>query len=340
MSESCIDAVLRSEFQQRPMWGIAVKRGLVLSLLMLGAICLGGCDRPVAPGPQSGTSARPKIALIMKSLANEFFQTMAAGAKKHQTEHAAEYELIVNGIKNETDLAEQVGLVEQMMAQGVQAIVIAPADSKALIPILKRAQEAGILIINIDNQLDSQTRTEAGLTVPFVGPDNRDGAKRVGEVLAKELKAGDEVAIIEGVTTAFNGQQRKAGFEEAMNAAGMKIVNSQSGQWEMEKASTIAAGMLTAHPNLKAILCANDSMALGAVAAVETAGRSGQVKIVGFDHISAVQPLLQDGRILATADQHGDQLAVFGIQAALKLLKEKTAPADQQTPVEVITKGP
>lgn len=306
-------------------------------LLLLAACLLAAC-KPADTAGTTSASSKPKVALVMKSLANEFFQTMAEGAKKHQAAHAADYELIVNGIKNETDLAEQVGLVEQMMAQGAQAIVIAPADSKALVTVLKRAKDAGVLVINIDNQLDADTLKQAGLSIPFVGPDNRAGAKAVGEVLAKKLKAGDEVAIIEGVTTAFNAQQRKAGFEDAMTAAGIKIVSSQSGQWEMEKANTVAAGVLAANPNVKALLCANDNMALGAAAAVQAASKAGQIQIVGFDNIAALKPLLADGRVLATADQHGDQLAVFGIEAALKALKEKSTPADQQTPVDVVTK--
>ena len=306
---------------------------LLASLVLLSCKPAGGPASPASPG-------KPKVALVMKSLANEFFQTMAEGAKKHQAAHAGEYELIVNGIKNETDLAEQVGLVDQMVSQGVQAIVIAPADSKALVTVLKRAKAAGVLVINIDNKLDADALKQAGLSIPFVGPDNRAGAKAVGEVLAKKLKAGDEVAVIEGVTTAFNGQQRKAGFEDAMNAAGMKIVASQSGQWEMEKANGVAAGILAANPNVKALLCANDNMALGAAAAaaVQAAGKAGQVQIIGFDNIAALKPLLADGRVLATCDQHGDQLAVFGIEAALKILKDKTSPADQQTPVDVVVK--
>lgn len=308
-----------------------------LPLLLAFAISLPAC-KPSAPSSNASAAGKPKVALVMKSLANEFFQTMANGAKKHQAEHAAEYDLIVNGIKNETDLAEQVGLVEQMISQGVQAIVVAPADSKALITVLKRAKDAGVLVINIDNKLDADTLKQAGLAIPFVGPDNRAGAKAVAEVLAKKLNAGDEVAIIEGVTTAFNGQQRRAGFEDAMNAAGMKIVSTQSGQWEMDKANTVASGILAANPNVKALLCANDNMALGAAAAVHAAGKAGQVQIVGFDNIAAIKPLLADGRVLATADQHGDQLAVFGIEAALKILKDKTTPEDQQTPVDVVTK--
>jgi len=309
---------------------------------LLAAALVGGlaaCKPTDSGSPASAASTgKPRVALVMKSLANEFFQTMAEGAKTHQAAHAADYDLIVNGIKNETDLAEQVGLVEQMVAQGVQALVIAPADSKALIPALKRARDAGVLVINIDNRLDADTLNQAGLQAPFVGPDNRAGARAVGEVLAKQLQAGDEVAILEGVTTAFNSQQRRAGFEDAMKAAGLKIVAVQSGQWEMEKANGIAAGLLAAHPKLKALLCANDNMALGAAASVQAAGKAGQVQIVGFDNIAALKPLLADGRVLATADQHGDQLAVFGIETALQALGDKTSPADRQTPVEVVTK--
>ena len=298
-------------------------------------MALAGSGCKPEPAVPAG-AGKPCVALVMKSLANEFFRTMAEGARAHQAQHAADYDLVVNGIKNETDLAEQVGLVEQMVAQGVQAIVIAPADSKALVPALKRAKAAGVVIINIDNKLDAEVVKQAGLLVTFVGPDNRDAAMQVGRALAKKLKTGDEVAIIEGVTTAFNGQQRKAGFEDAMKAAGMKIVDSQSGQWEMEKANGVAAGMLGAHPGLKALLCANDSMALGAAAAVQAAGKKGQVLVAGFDNIAAIKPLLADGRVTATADQHGDQLAVFGIEAALQLLKQGGNLAEKTTAVDVI----
>lgn len=310
---------------------------LIASAIVGGATLLGLLPGCKPGGPEKAASQKPKIALVMKSLANEFFSTMADGAKAHQATHAGDYELIVNGIKNETDLGEQVNIVEQMVARGVQAIVIAPADSKALVPALQRAKQEGVLIINIDNKLDADVLKQAGLQVPFVGPDNREGAKKVGAALAAKLARGDKVAIIEGLPTAFNGQQRRAGFEDAMKAAGMNIVSVQSGNWEMEKAGTLATALLNAHPDLKAILCANDSMALGVVGAVQSAGRTGQVKVVGFDNISAIQPMLKDGRVLATADQHADKLAVFGIEAALKILKGGAAPADQTTPVDLIT---
>ena len=300
-------------------------------LLLSAVLFLAACS----PAPDTG---KPQVALVMKSLANEFFATMAKGAEAHHAAHAADYDLLVNGIKNETDLAEQVNLVEQMVARGAQAIVIAPADSKALVPALKRAADQGVLIINIDNQLDAEALAQSGLKAPFVGPDNRAGAKQVGLALAKKLQPSDAVAIIEGVPTAFNGQQRRAGFEDAMKEAGMNIVSVQAGNWEMEKANALAASILSEHPSLKAILCANDNMALGAVSAIQSAGKQGQILVAGFDHISAIQPMIADGRVTATADQHADKLAVFGIEAALKILKGNAPPTNQTTAVDLITK--
>lgn len=306
----------------------------ILCVLLAGIACV-GC------GPkQAATLAmakKPKIALVMKSLANEFFLTMQKGAEEHQKAHAADYDLLANGIKDELDVSRQTQLVEQMIAQGVNAIVIAPADSKALVAVCKKALDAGIVVVNIDNKFDDAVLADKRIKLPFVGPDNRKGAKMVGEYLAKKLKPGDPVVIIEGVPTAFNAVQRKLGFEDAMNAAGMKIVSSQSASWEMAKANQVAAAMVTEYPDLKAILCANDSMALGAVAALKAANKTEAVLVAGFDNISAVHDLVKEGKVLATADQHADQLAVFGIEYALEMLAKKSAPADRETPVDLVT---
>ena len=316
--------------------GRAFGAGLVLlaSAFLIQA-CGGGRDA-AGPAPHV-VSSPPRVALVMKSLANEFFVTMADGARAHQASHPAEYSLVVNGIRNESDLAQQVALVEQMMAQGADAIVIAPADSRALIPVLAKAQRQGLVVVNIDNQLDRATLKQAGIEVPFVGPDNRAGARVVGAALAARLTRGDKVAILEGIPTAFNAQERRRGFEDAMRDAGLTVVSVQSAHWEQDEANTVTAALLREHPDLKAILASNDNMALGAAAAVRQAGRAAAVRVVGFDNIAAVRQLLADGRILATADQHADRLAVFGIDYALKILRGEAIPRDLQTPVDLIT---
>ena len=287
---------------------------------------------------QSTPASKPRVALIMKSLANEFFLTMENGAKAHQKAHAADYDLLANGIKDELDVSKQIDLVDQMIAQKVDAIVIAPADSKALVPVCKKAQQAGIIVINIDNQFDQGVLAQSGVKFPFVGPDNRKGAKAVGDYLATRLKTGDKVVIVEGAPNAFNAVQRRLGFEDAMKEAGVSIVSSQSGYWETDKANQLVAALITEHPDLKAVLCANDSMALGAVAALRAAGKLDQVLVVGYDNIAAVQRLLKEGKVLATADQHADRLAVFGIEYALDMLKTRSPPADRETPVDLVTR--
>jgi len=321
----------------------AMKLGL-MPVLLLAAIV--GCDnsKPKFATNSASFSAgekpvdKPKVALIMKSLANEFFSTMAQGAKDHQAKNAQQYDLIVNGIKDERDLARQAAIVDEMIAARVQAIVIAPADSKALVPVLRRAKQAGLVIVNIDNKLDDEILKSENLAVPFVGPNNLLGAKAVGDHLAKILKAGDKVAILEGIRTSFNAAQRLAGFQQAMKDAGIEVVDSQSANWETNQANTIAASMINAHADLKAILAANDSMSLGAIAAIKAAGKTADVQVVGFDNISAAQEAIREGKMLATADQHGDQLAVYGIEYAIKLLQDpKAALEDRETPVDLIT---
>jgi ribose transport system substrate-binding protein len=307
---------------------------VLIPVLLAAGLLAAACGSPAPPG---GNAPKvPRIALVMKSLANEFFVRMAEGARTHQTANAGKYTLIVNGIRNESDLGQQVALVEQMMAQGVDAIVIAPADSKALVPVLAKALQQKIVVVNIDNKLDEPTMQQAGIDIPFVGPDNRAGARMVGAALAARLQRGDQVAILEGIPTAFNAQQRRLGFEDAMRDTGQQVVAVQSANWEQDQANTVSAALLREHPGLKAILASNDSMALGAAAAVRQAGRTGQVHVVGFDNIAAIQQLLSDGRVLATADQHAGQLAVFGIEFALRILAGEQ-PKDLQTPVDLIT---
>lgn len=313
---------------------------LLVSLSLISA-CESNANLSDTNISRSESADKPRVALIMKSLANEFFSQMQKGAQEHQAAHSDEYELIANGIKDERDVNRQVTMVDEMVATGVDAIVIAPADSLALIPALRRAQSKGIVIVNIDNQLDKSTLAAEKISIPFVGPDNRAGAKKVGEYLAQQLadQEGPKVVLLEGITTSFNAQQRKLGFEDAMREAGIEIIDSQSADWEMSKANSVTAAMLNQHEQLHGILAANDSMALGAVSAVKAAGRSSEIKIAGFDNISAIQDAIQADQVVATADQHADQLAVYGIETALKLLADSSGEVnDIETPVDLITK--
>tara|TARA_B100000519_G_scaffold33195_1_gene23159 strand:- start:72 stop:1028 length:957 start_codon:yes stop_codon:yes gene_type:complete len=308
-----------------------------ISLVLLFVFLL-SCD-----SQESGRSSvdarddeRPVIALVMKSLANEFFVNMANGAERHQAERA-DYELIINGIRNESDLAQQVALVDQMISRSVDAIVIAPADSQALVPALARASTAGIVVINIDNRLEPEILEEYDLSIPFIGPSNRAGAKMVGDFALQSVASGSKVAILEGITSAVNSIERRSGFEEAITDAGMDLVTLQSAEWDQTKAAQVMAGILSQYPDLDVILAANDNMALGAASAVGMARREKGIVIAGFDNISAVHPLIEAGTVIATVDQFGDQLAVFGIEYAIEALESGAELEDRETLLELVT---
>ncbi len=182
-------------------------------LLSVAVLAAASAALPLSSAFADDATAKPKVGLVMKSLANEFFVTMQDGAKDYQKAHAADFDMITNGIKNETDTSAQIDIVNQMILAKVNAIVIAPADSKALVNVLRKASKEGIKVVNIDNRLDPEVLKSKNLDVPFVGPDNRKGARLVGEYLAKQLASGDKVGIIEGVPTTTNAQQRTAAIK-------------------------------------------------------------------------------------------------------------------------------
>ena len=308
-----------------------------ISLILLLVFLL-SCDSQESGRSAAGTNddERPVIALVMKSLANEFFVNMASGAERHQAERA-NYELIINGIRNESDLAQQVTLVDQMISRGVDAIVIAPADSQALVPALARASAAGIVIINIDNRLEPEVLEEYDLSIPFIGPSNRAGAKMVGDFALQSVATGSKVAILEGITSAVNSIERRTGFEEAITDTGMVLVTVQSAEWDQTKAAQVMAGILSQYPGLDVILAANDNMALGAASAVSMARREKEIVIAGFDNISAIHPLIEAGTVTATVDQFGDQLAVFGIEYAIEALGSGAELEGRETLLELVT---
>lgn len=120
------------------------------------------------------------------------------------------------GVERETDVERQISIMENLISRGYGAIVIAPADSKQLVPVCRKALENGIVVINIDNPLHKDTLQKYNLTIPFVGPDNRAGAAQVGAYVRNKLNGRGRVIVIEGIRGVENAELRKTGFIEAI----------------------------------------------------------------------------------------------------------------------------
>ncbi len=293
----------------------------------------------LSPFAVAQPTRKPVVGLVMKSLANEFFKDMQEGAVRHAQERG-DLTLVPVGTQSETDIDGQIAAVETLLARKVDAIVIAPADSRALLPSVARAVKAGIKVVNIDVAFDADSMRKRGVDIVFVGPDNRAGAKMSGDVLAHALGQGGKVVIIEGNPGAENGVQRRLGYMDAIAAGRLDLLDSRTAHWETEEANTVFSAMLTAHHDIGGVMAANDSMALGVVKAIDAAGRGGQIKVVSFDDIPAIQPLLRDGKVLATVDQFGAQLASLGIDNAMKEIAGETLTGWIRTPLKLVTAAP
>jgi ribose transport system substrate-binding protein len=281
--------------------------------------------------------ARPKVGLVMKSLANEFFKNMTEGAIAHQKKRG-DFDLKPVGMQSETDFDAQTAAVENFITQKFDIIVLAPADSRAMVAPVAKALKAGITVVNFDVALDKAAMQKAGIDLAFVGPDNRAGARMAGDELARALGPGAKVVIIEGNPGADNALQRKLGFEDAAKAGKLNVIASQTANWETEQANALFTNMLTANPDIKGVMAANDSMALGVAKAIDAAGKTGQIKVVGFDNIPAIRPLVRQGKILATVDQFGSEMAANAIDYAIKSRKEgKPLKGWVKTPIELVT---
>ncbi len=282
------------------------------------------------------------IALVLKNLPDPFTLAMISAAKVFQAHAPYPFRLTVLGIQSESDAAGQIRLVDTAIKQGVNAIVLAPSDSRALVNAASRSVQRGILTLAIDNPFDADALHEAHLHIPYVGPNDRRAATRVGDYVAHRLHAGDRIGIIEGVSADLNAQQRTAGFRDAMQAAQIEVAAVETGNWEYGQGRLAAASILAARPGIRALLCANDNMARGAVDAVRESQLTGRVLITGFNASDAIKPMIEDGRVLASLDQFAQKQAVYGLDVALQACVEHRGQNDLpdyiETPVTLVTK--
>ncbi|WP_281255641.1 substrate-binding domain-containing protein [Desulfamplus magnetovallimortis] len=285
----------------------------------------------------SDSKAGQKVALVMKALSNPFFAKMEKGAKDYA--HKNGIHLEVFGVERETDVQEQITIVKRLIQQKYPAIVIAPADSKRLVPVVREAVDKNIVIINIDNALDKNTLGEAGIKVPFVGSDNFLGSRMTGDYVRSKLPKGGNVLYIEGIRGNENADLRRDGFLAGISSAPFKILGTISANWHADEAMNQVADFLSrTKESVDVIACANDVMALGALQAIN-AFMEGEKRplVTGYDNIPEVRSELFNGNIQATIEQHPEMMGAYGLKLAVQSLKGETVPVYEPTPLDLVS---
>ena len=312
--------------------GILFALGASLPLVACGAetpsvslVAAGDSSNVSAPAREQA-AAPLTVALVMKTLTNPFFVEMEKGARKAEQDLGVK--LIVKTGAQETSIEQQIAIVRALIGQGVDAIVIAPADSAELVPVLAEAQRAGIVIVNIDNRLDQKSVAAEGMKeVPFISVDNEAGAYQSAKYISDQLAAPSEAIILEGIRTAKNADDRLRGAERAFGEnPNVAVVAKETANWKIDEAHDVVAGLFAAHPEIRAIFAANDMMALGAIRYLEEAGRK-DVLVAGYDALDEAKAAIRAGKLAATVDQQAAQQGYLGVEYAVNALHSQLLPA-------------
>lgn len=299
-------------------------------LLTIAVVALAGCGR--------AHSDRPRVALVLKTLNSPFFLDMRRGAEEAAARVGVD--LTVQAAEREIDAEKQMQIIENLIETDVRVLLICPSGSKEIVAAIAKANRAGIPVVIVDDRIDERAASEAKVrTDSYVGSDNVEGGRIAGRYLVEQSGGRAKVALLEGIPGHQTGDARLQGFREAIREApGITVVASQTANWERDQGFTVFQNMLQAHPDIDAVFACNDVMALGAVEAIAAAGRTGRIRVIGFDAIEDARKAIVAGVMAASVAQFPSEMGRLAVESAAKLIRGEPVPREQPTKVELVTR--
>jgi ribose transport system substrate-binding protein len=291
--------------------------------VLLCVLMIGGMAASMA------SAAAPEIGLAVSTLNNPFFVDLRDGA----LEAADKAGLGITVADAQNDPNRQLSQIENFIQQGVSIILVNPCDSAAIVPAIKAANKANIPVITVDRGADG------GEVVCHIASDNVEGGRMAGEFLAKLVDYKGKLVELEGIPGTSAARDRGAGFNEVIKKyPDIKIVARQEAGFDRAKGMTVMENILQAQPEIDGIFCHNDEMALGALRAVEAAGRLSTIKIVGFDATDDAVKSVKDGKLVATVAQKPRVMGSMAVDTAKQVLDGVKVDEFIPVPLELVVK--
>lgn len=312
---------------------------LALAAVMLFSIGLAACSQT-----GGGDSSGAEYAIILKNLSNDFWATMKKGIEEEAEKLGVKVDIYA--ASSEDDTEGQLKILENCLNKGYKAIGVAPLSPTSLINGIVEANNKGIYVMNIDEKVDMDTlKAAGGSVIAFATTDNVKVGEKGANYIIEQLADGGQVAIIEGKAGNASGEARKQGATAAFESnSKFQLVDSQPADWDRQKALDKATSMIQMYPDLKAIYCCNDTMALGAVQAVKNEGKEGQIIVVGTDGAAEALESVKAGELSATVAQDSAEIGATSLRKMVDSVKNQItvdANADPETiPVDsyIVTK--
>jgi ribose transport system substrate-binding protein len=303
---------------------------------LAAVLALAGCSRPA---PEPSAAAKPRVAFVLKTLNNPFFIDMQKGAKEAADRLGVE--LVVQAAEREVDVDKQMQIIENLIQTGVGALAITPSGSREVVPAIAKANAAKIPVVIVDTRVDEKAAAEAKIHLDgFVGSDNYEGGKVAGQHLVQVTGGKANVGLLEGIPGHETGDSRLKGFHDAIkDSPGVKVVASQTANWERDQGFSVFQNMLQAHPEIDALFACSDMMALGAIEAIAAAGKTGKIRVIGFDAVDDARKAIEGGTLLASVAQFPSEMGRLAVEDAVAIIRGGRPPAERKVRIELVTKA-
>jgi len=284
-----------------------------------------------APAPSAKNKAR-QIAVIPKGTTHDFWKAVHAGAAKAAAESGVT--IFWNGPNREGDRAAQIGIIEDFVVRRVNGIVVAPLDSNALVPAVTKVNNARIPCVIFDSGINMDKY------VSFVATDNYKGGVLAARRMAEILNGKGDILVVQYQAGSDSTTQREKGFIETVKREfpHLNIVDTKYGLDTVETALQAAEDLLTRHPKVDGIFACNESTSVGTLQALESQGRTGTVKMVGFDSSTPLINAVKSGKIDALVVQNPFKMGYLSVKACVDKLDGKPVEKRIDTGVTLITK--
>lgn len=269
--------------------------------------------------------AKDAIALVISTLDNPFFVTLKEGAEKQAK--ALDYDLVV--LDSQNDPAKELANVEDVSVRGVKVLLINPTDSDAVGNAIAVANQKKLPVITLDRAANK------GQVIAHIASDNTAGGEMAGNYIAEKLGKGAKIIQLEGIAGTSAARERGAGFAKAAQAHDFKILASQPADFDRSKGLNVMENLLTAQPEVQGVFAQNDEMALGALRAIQAAGKKDLV-LVGFDGTDDGVKAVKGGKMAATIAQQPEKIGEIGVQTADKVLKGEKVEASIPVELKII----
>ena len=298
-----------------------------LALALLAACSSQGPGDSASTGKDQGGQGNQAVGLALSTQNNPFFVALKKGAEDAARE--AGVQLIV--VDAQDDSAKQIANVEDLIQKHVGALLLNPTDSAALVGAVGEANRAGIPVITLDRAVDG------GKVLSHIASDNRAGGATAARFLKTALADHGNVIELEGVPGTSAARERGEGFETELANSSLKLIARQPANFDRAQAMSVTENLLQAHPDVQGLFAQNDEMALGALRALDGAGKH-DVVVVGFDGTPDALAAIKEGKLAATVAQQPELMGQLGVQTAAKALHGQPVDAKVVVPLKLVTR--